>query len=97
MNKRRCMIGTATLDKAMAYMDKHIPIATIVKVLKLDRTLHYRTAYNIIAADRRKLYHVTRPSWLGSTPKIQQPPDGWNLTGKITEKGVWTYKPNKIS
>ncbi len=85
--KKRKLIGTSTLDKAIAKYNDHIPIASIVKVLNLD--MHYRTAFNIIKADLDGLYNVTRPEWLVESPSVQTAPDGWVLLNGMTSKGKW--------
>ena len=89
--KVRLMIGIKTLDKAIILSKKLIPIATIVKVFSLDDLMHYRTAYDIIKADKEGRYEISRPEWLEDEPYIQKTPEGWNLVGGI-KFGHWEYK-----
>lgn len=84
------MIGLDALDEAIKLAHRLVPIATIVKVLELDKVIHYRTAYNIIVADRDNKQHISRPAWLEREPKAQKAPDGWVLIGGM-KNGYWEY------
>lgn len=87
--KARQLIGTDTLDEAVKMYKQRIPVATIVRVLKLDTVMHYRTAYNIIKADVAGCKKATRPEWLNTQPATQFAPKGWVLVDELTKKGHW--------
>lgn len=89
--KKRKLIGTSTLNAAQDLVALRIPIATIVKVLKIDAHMNYRTAYDLIRADTEKKHSATRPQWLEQTPLVQEAPDNWHLIGGLTTFGHWVY------
>ena len=90
MNKQRWMIGLNTLNEAVRLYKKMNPIAGIVRLLELDEVMHYKTAYNIIRADRDLQYKSTRPEWLKAEPLVQQAPEGWTLLGGVFN-GHWEF------
>ena len=96
---RRCLIGKTTLDKAVAMHRQRYTTTVIAKLLEIDKYMHPKTAYNIIRADRQKLYHITRPEWLEDdmidgkldlSLMVQQAPDGWFLEGDM-RTGKWVF------
>lgn len=92
--KARKMIGINILDIAIK-MAKDAPIASVVRLLKLEGHIHYRSAFDIITADIAGMHHQTRPEWLQPEPMIQKAPVGYCLTGKMGhEDSKWTREVN---
>lgn len=90
--KQRSLLGTKMLDKAIQmHKEKRIPISTVVKVLEIDKHMHYRTAYDIIRAEIEGFSKLTRPEWLKPEPIKQTAPQGWLLKNGFGPLGYWKY------
>ena len=88
--KQRSLIGTDTLDKAKVYIQKRIPVATVIRVLDIDKYMHQRTAFDIIKADMDGNHKATRPEWLKPEPIVQQAPENWRLFAGLSS--FWVHE-----